>query len=405
MTLSEIDTILEDLAKRHVNLDKELLTTLLLAAGWESKLIRDAVVLFEQNQKKQSTQKETLPEINANGIVAPSIAAEKAKNESLKVESIEAQSKTSSAPSASVLPQNASSDITFYKSDGGEEGKLPVFVDIPIQETERTLPSSRGDQMKKDLEREVIPVEEVKASSTVEISKKNDVIKKQEEVLEVPNTDQGITFYDHDGKEEKELHDFGVIPVIEKPAVIAPLLAQEESKLAMVPEIQIDQNLPLPILPKTITSKEAFSREVPSPHEEEITNNYHKEPVYSLVDIPPKKEPESLIVHEQIKKERPVSQVVADIPDNLPLLPFESSSHVWAFSKYKDTFHGEVMPHTVEELSKKQPIQEAVSHDDEGISLEKTPMTRGDESLVFLAGVMLLVIILILGYMYSNGRL
>ena len=103
--------------------------------------------------------------------------------------------------------------------------------------------------MKKDLEREVIPVEEVKASSTVEISKKNDVIKKQEEVLEVPNTDQGITFYDHDGKEEKELHDFGVIPVIEKPAVIAPLLAQEESKLAMVPEIQIDENLPLPILP------------------------------------------------------------------------------------------------------------------------------------------------------------
>jgi len=32
-------------------------------------------------------------------------------------------------------------------------------------------------------------------------------------------------------------------------------------------------------------------------------------------------------------------------------------------------------------------------------------MTKGDESLVFLAGVMLFVIILILGYMYSNGRL
>jgi hypothetical protein len=39
------------------------------------------------------------------------------------------------------------------------------------------------------------------------------------------------------------------------------------------------------------------------------------------------------------------------------------------------------------------------------ISLEKTPLTKEDESLVFLAGVMLLVIILILGYMYSNGRL
>ena len=36
---------------------------------------------------------------------------------------------------------------------------------------------------------------------------------------------------------------------------------------------------------------------------------------------------------------------------------------------------------------------------------EKVPMNKSDESLVFLAGIMLLVIILILGYMYSNGRL
>jgi cytochrome c-type biogenesis protein CcmH/NrfG len=95
----------------------------------------------------------------------------------------------------------------------------------------------------------------------------------------------------------------------------------------------------------------------------------------------------------------------AHIPDNLPLLPFESSPHVWSFSKYKDTFHGEVMPHSVEELSQKKPTGQAPSHEGDEISLEKTPMTKSDESLVFLAGVMLLVIILILGYMYSNGRL
>ena len=52
----------------------------------------------------------------------------------------------------------------------------------------------------------------------------------------------------------------------------------------------------------------------------------------------------------------------------------------------------------------KKPLPGSV-YEEEQITLEKSPMTRGDESLVFLAGAMLLAIILILGYMYSNGRL
>ena len=53
----------------------------------------------------------------------------------------------------------------------------------------------------------------------------------------------------------------------------------------------------------------------------------------------------------------------------------------------------------------KKPIKIGPVQEEEKIIVEKVPMTKGDESLVFLAGVMLLVIILILGYMYSNGRL
>jgi hypothetical protein len=46
-----------------------------------------------------------------------------------------------------------------------------------------------------------------------------------------------------------------------------------------------------------------------------------------------------------------------------------------------------------------------VTPHEEEIVAEAVPMTKGDESLVMLAGVMLVAILLILGYMYSNGRL
>ncbi len=61
-----------------------------------------------------------------------------------------------------------------------------------------------------------------------------------------------------------------------------------------------------------------------------------------------------------------------------------------------------VIPVVVEEKPKPKVVPIKVEED---VVLEKIPLTKGDESLVFLAGVMLLVIILILGYMYSNGRL
>jgi hypothetical protein len=181
---------------------------------------------------------------------------------------------------------------------------------------------------------------------------------------------------------------------------------------------------------------------------------------------------ESLIVHtEPVKIKAAMSQ--APLPDNLPLLPFESSPHVWSFSKYKDVFHPddthplpfEIAGHNLPDMHQstelfraeqeavqssisltkeviKEPVQQSVVsqhyevekkeevlqkqeeiiptiikkeleivpetltvYDNEEVAFEKVPLTKGDESLVFLAGVMLLVIILILGYMYSNGRL
>jgi hypothetical protein len=145
-----------------------------------------------------------------------------------------------------------------------------------------------------------------------------------------------------------------------------------------------------------------------------------KHPVIELVKTKPQqKEPESLIVHDEVPVKRNGDKG-PEIPDNLPLLPFESSPHVWSFSKYKDMFHKDapykeeikvitVMPKEEKDKEitpKKTPPKIVVEEEhDEEVVIVKTPLSKGDESLVFLAGMMLFVIILILGYMYSNGRL
>ena len=103
-----------------------------------------------------------------------------------------------------------------------------------------------------------------------------------------------------------------------------------------------------------------------------------------------------------------ISKKAPEIPENLPLVPFESSPHIWSFSKYKSIFHkDEKKEEQVKQQNIALPVVEKKEKEvfEEEIIIEKEPLTRGDESLVFLASGMLLVIILILGYMYSNGRL
>jgi hypothetical protein len=130
-------------------------------------------------------------------------------------------------------------------------------------------------------------------------------------------------------------------------------------------------------------------------------------------------ERESLIVpesHSSSKRE--------ELPHNLPLRPFETSEHIWPFSRYKDVFYGDLdEPTPLQAPKKEEPAQEKVFVQVETpiapppqkrdtlpkIAAPQPPAyqtsSRGDEKLVILASVMLLIILILLGYMYSNGRL
>lgn len=159
------------------------------------------------------------------------------------------------------------------------------------------------------------------------------------------------------------------------------------------------------------------------------------EPVVNLVP-----EPVSLVSEES---SLPAKE---DIPHNLPLRPFETSEHIWPFSRYRDVFYGEeeAVPGAVPSSYDVHHVQNAVlrtqvtenitpSREQRGLDtfhslvedvqrqsangsphyaggvatgkkvviVEKT----GDEKLIIMAGIMLLAILLLLGYMYSNGRL
>ncbi len=126
-----------------------------------------------------------------------------------------------------------------------------------------------------------------------------------------------------------------------------------------------------------------------------------------------------------------------ELPHDLPLRPFETSDHIWPFSRYKDVFYGDT-PETPKEIlavvtppappvtpiiqKEKEEIKpvpiavpksEAPSFIREGFRSPPEAKKanslavpeKGDEKLVFIAGTMLIAILFVLGYMYSNGRL
>lgn len=137
---------------------------------------------------------------------------------------------------------------------------------------------------------------------------------------------------------------------------------------------------------------------------------------------------------EDLIKEKPKESLVASLatslftkkvktkptlPDDLPLKPFESSPNVWSFSRYKDIFYGNEKEEDIEEekvilnksLKKEKSKEETEKIGKQKmfkiveIDLEKVPVTKEDEGIIASIGMFLLIIILLVIYMYSNGRL
>lgn len=115
-----------------------------------------------------------------------------------------------------------------------------------------------------------------------------------------------------------------------------------------------------------------------------------------------------------------------ELPHDLPLRPFETSDHIWPFSRYKDVFYGDLPEEEplapAPSVSIPAPIKEEIAAPIETPKVQApifiregpkvSPQTvsekasaQGEDKLVILACAMLVAVLFVLGYMYSNGRL
>jgi hypothetical protein len=218
-----------------------------------------------------------------------------------------------------------------------------------------------------------------------------------------------MTFLRADGTEEGELP-------VDVSVETKPREVEERVVHPVQNEIVVDEGAQLSALKEEVVKDEVM-READTNHQEVV-----------LVE-------EESLVKEDLPTREEKSKTWSELPDNLPLVPFESSPHIWSFGRYKDTFYQEskteerktetittttsyvqekelepvpvpgVTPMATSQVPQTPEPVLSKSGTEIEIDFEKTPISKGEESLVVLAGIMLLAIMLILGYMYGNGRL
>lgn len=177
----------------------------------------------------------------------------------------------------------------------------------------------------------------------------------------------------------------------EKTIQEALVLFKGMAKSSGAPSVPVSQQVAPPVKQEEVTPKVAV--------EEVLQASQVVQPsAPSLVTQEEKvKEPESLILHPEV----PFVSKQTPPPDNLPLKPFETSEKVIPLAEYKEVFHNEK-----EEVATPAPLLVTKEEKDTvKVTVKRSGFDGEDEGLIVLTGFMLLIILLLLTYMYTNGRL
>jgi hypothetical protein len=177
----------------------------------------------------------------------------------------------------------------------------------------------------------------------------------------------------------------------------------------MTPEIPAPQVDEKHLLPKheEVPQSVSFDAVIPSLDKPQVpvVSPYQVHQTAQKIEQPPQQaEPIATVVPQE-----------EHLPAGLPVKPFDASPNVLTFSKYKDMYHGgEIIP----VLQKGGRTIISSSTGEELIHIPNTgfipkryvfdptePLTGTDVSLFFVVGMLLLIIVLLSGYMYTNGRL
>ncbi len=200
-----------------------------------------------------------------------------------------------------------------------------------------------------------------------------------------PNLDEAMltTLLASGGWDEKTIQE--ALVLFRGMAKLSP-----SSSPAPVPSTLVSQQVIPPVKQEVVAQKVVVEEVLQA-----SSPNIAPVPIQSVQEKP--KEPESLITPPEVPF---VSKQISP-PDNLPLKPFETTSKVIPLAEYKEVFHNEK-----EEVATPAPLPVTKEEKDTvKVTVKRSGFDGEDEGLIVLTGFMLLIILLLLTYMYTNGRL
>ncbi len=440
MNAADIQNALDRIIKQNRNLDESGLRVLLLASSWENEDIEKAVGVFKErkdkvlsslsSEKPQPEKKvinlsdngniedvQVLDSIVDEALSSPDIAKiiDEVKTETIKeenqIDTSSENNKKDEVSNVDILEEKPEIEDVVDKNTGqivlkpqSKTASLSDLLSSSVKELDKIPDKVFEDKRSKGIDLETAPLL-VKNDGVTPV---NDL--KKEAIKNIL-----------DGKKVKPLPQTASVSLVENEQKINNTTKQETKtdlkKEEIIKEIPKDSITEKPketadikkdiekTEDKKSNTKESLvliqSAEAPSDHLIPDEEEMEKEKL-SLVEN----------VNDKEVSKKTFNKIKEEIPHNLPLKPFDESPHVVPFSEYKEIFHGKEddVPKSKEEVKVVQkeqtPINLINNHEPVIIRNKKQiPLSKSEKELVFMASVLLFVILLMLSYMYSNGRL
>lgn len=429
MNASDIQNALDRIIKQNRNLDESGLRVLLLASSWENENIETAISMFKARKDQ------VLSSLDIAEVKDKIKTKEATKQEQINEEVIDLTSKVGvsaivdevKSMHEEVVPVVLEKPLTEKAIEKLPELKRTEEAEVEVNKNELILPpsnkeSSLGDLLSSSLkEFDKIPDEvfENKRSKGIDLESAP-ILVKNDGITPILDLKKEAIKNVLEGKTVKPLPKTEIKPEEKKEELVLkndkPLVVEKtEEKINEALKPVKKEDLPIQKTnKKEETVKENKTKEEP---EEMVLIQSGEAPSDHLIpdeETMEKEEKTSLIKDEAPKK--PSNKAIEEIPHNLPLKPFDASPHVVAFSEYKEAFHGkEEKDFSVKSINKNsEASNQEVSNKSSfeintqpvvRFSKKNVPLSKSEKELVITATVLLLFILLLLSYMYSNGRL
>lgn len=393
MTISEIENTLQILIKRHPDLNEVMLIKLLTAGGWENITIRDAVSLFKSRDGKNVLTKGvsdfvSLPELEEERSLPEVVDINNSlldRNPGAKPEDyfqkktepeIEPNPEMKTTVKESLIPEKKETQIESlivpkavvenYSPSKKVEQELPHNLPIlPFEDTKKAWTFSKyidffyGKFHSKTKEEKVNEVEDknIKAETKQEIK---DEIK--EELTRELRLNEKKPVQPVVSKEEikEELRkEFKLNEVKNAP----PVISKEEIKEEIKRELKLDEVKPI----TPVISKEEIK--------EELRKEFKLDEVSAAASSAAAIEATKEEIKEELIKELKLDEIKSAPPVTLKEEPVKNI-----------------------QITERRIVVD-------NLHISKIPLSKKDEKLILVTGTMLIFIIILLGYMYSNGRI